>query len=182
MFRRGLSVGVLVAGAVLSLAAPAWAPKYILGASAFGECGGGGVVDSRFQGSFTVRSFAVSGGALVADAFVVGSCAAGLDTTAVVPRAAYTFPVTVTTFCDGDDVGYEVRPGAATVGAVLGASEKDGTAVKLGLDLAPSTVVDRRWSSDESRSVRARLCALDTIAAHRPASALAQALNALALG
>lgn len=180
---RGLVVMAASVAAVLSVAAPGWAPKYILGASGFGDCGGGGVAASRFQGSFTVRSFLASGGQLYADAFVVGGCTSTAgDTVAVVPRGAYSFPVSLTTFCSGDDVGYEVRPGAALVGAVLGESEKDGVAVKTTLDLAPATVVDRRWNADDPRSVRGRLCALNAIAGHRPASDLAQVLNSLALG
>jgi hypothetical protein len=179
---RGLVVVATSVAAVLSVAAPGWSPKYILGASAFGDCHGDGVAASRFQGSFTVRSFLSSGGQLLADALVVGSCTAvSGDTVAVVPRAAYAFPVSLTTFCAGDDAGYEVRPGAAAVDGVLGDSAKDGVAVKMALDLAPTTVVDRRWGSDESSSVRARLCALHTIAGHRSPAELAQVLNVLAL-
>jgi hypothetical protein len=179
---RGVVASVAAVAAVVSVATPGWSPKYILGASAFGDCLGDDVTPSRFQGSFTVRSFLSSGGQLVADALVVGGCTSTAgDTVAVVPQAAYQFPVSLTTFCSGDDVGYEVRPGAALVGAVLGDSAKDGVAVKMTLDLAPTTVVDRRWSADEPPSVRARLCALDTIAAHRPAAELARVLNNLAL-
>lgn len=183
---RSLSRAAAVAGtAALSLvlaASPAWAPKYILGAFAFGTChlpGG----DARFEGAFTATGFSADGGTLYVTGEVVGTCYdTGGDVAATVSSFVQSFPVTsVTTACTRTDAVVEVRPGAALVGAVLGEDTKDGEAVKMTLDLG-GTVLDRVWSPDEPASVKARLCAVDRIAAHRPDADLARALDALVLG
>ena len=177
--------GLVAASAALSLvvaASPAWAPKYLLGAFAVGTCDlpSG---DARFEGAFTATGFSADGGTLYVTGQVVGSCydTAG-DVVATVPSFVQAFPVTsVTTACNRTNAVVEVRPGAATVGAVLGSDTKDGEPIKMPLDLG-GTVLDRVWSPDEPASVKARLCAVDRIAAHVPDARLAQALNALVLG
>jgi hypothetical protein len=181
--RGGLARVAVVAAAsataVAVAAGPAWAPKYILGASAFGTCS---VSDARFQGDFTVHSFFASPtGDLMAVALVGGSCNAGGEVVAVVTHGLYEYPVAMTASCDATSAAVEFRPGAATVGATLGDDPKTGEPVKLTLDLAPTTVVDRTWSADESKSVRGKLCAIAHMAGHRSAGDLAAALNSLTM-
>jgi hypothetical protein len=171
------------AAAVLAVAAPAWAPKYILGASAHGDC----VVDggtTAFQGDFRITSFGVAGDTLVANAIVVGTCT---DTAAevayTVPGAGYTFPVlSVTGACNESEAVVQVRPGSALVGAFAGTDEKTGEKVKLTLDLARGTLAERSWTTGDPAAVRGKLCAVARLVEHAPVPRLANALNTLVLG
>jgi hypothetical protein len=162
-------------------ASPAWAPKYILGATAFGTC------DLRdgasFQGSFTVSGFSSSGGQLYATGAVAGSCDSGGDVVATVPSTVTTFAVaSVTATCSAVGANVEIRPGAGTVKGLLGDTPKDAEPVVFGLDLAPSTVVERSWVPGDPRATYGRLCAVTANVAHRDAASLATVLNALVLG
>jgi hypothetical protein len=178
---RRIATIVAAAGLTLGLAAPpAFAPKYILGASAFGDCAT--TPPSRFQGSFTVTSFGSARGRLLANATLVGTCAAGLTTVATVPVAPYVFPVvSVAGSCDATHAVVQVRPGAAVVGGFLGEDAKTGAAVRFPVTLS-STVAERSWTVDEPRSVRARICAMAIAARYLPLPHLAPLLNALVLG
>jgi hypothetical protein len=179
---RAATVAAVVAATVGGVAAPAWAPKYILGSSAFGRCVLPGGSEPLFQGGFTVLSFSASGGRLYATAAVSGACLDGLAVAAVVPPATYTFPVeALTADCAVESAVVEVRPGAATVDGVLGAVAEGGAKVSFGLDLYPSTVVDRIWMAGDPMSERARLCAVAKMTAHRSPAGAATALNALLL-
>jgi hypothetical protein len=166
------------AGALVSLAAPAWAPKYILGASAHGDCVLDGAT-TTFLGDFTVTSFGAVDGALMANGTLAGTCGAGAYT---VPFATYAFPVeSVTGVCNDADAVVQVRPGSALVGAFTGTDEKTGERVKLTVDLN-STVAERSWVTGDPAAVRGRLCAVARLTAHAPVARLATALNALVLG
>lgn len=181
---RPATVALAAALAVGTLAAPAWAPKYILGAFAFGTCDVPGQDASRFEGSLTALSFSSSDGTLYVTGPVVGTCygTAG-NTVATVPSFVATFAVvSLTTACTPTDAVVEVRPGAALVGGFLGDDAKTGEPVKLTLDLTNGTVLDKTWAPSDPMPVKARLCAVDAVAAHRPDASLASLLNRLVLG
>jgi hypothetical protein len=176
MLRKTLTraaVACAVAGGVVAGAAtPALAPKYILGASAYGTCGVAG--EPLFNGDFTVESFTAKGGQLLAVAMVAGSCVDGLDVAGSVPPGVYAFPVAATTECVPGSAVVEIRPGAATVAGDLGGEKTEFT-----LDLS-STVVDRIWMEGDPASERARICAVGR-ASGRSAAQRARLLNALVL-
>ena len=169
----------VVLGTVAGVAAPAWAPKYILGSFAFGDC----LLDETvsFSGDFTVLSFGARDNEVYASASVTGSCVKGLDVVATVPPGVYEFPVGLSTECVHTSAVLEIRPRAALVGGILGADPKSGEPRKFVLDLR-STVVDRIWMESDPEQERARLCAIDR-AVRRGASAtqLARLLNELTL-
>ncbi len=176
--------GCVAAGTALSvglLAAPAWAPKYIFGASAFGTCTIDGQADSHFQGSLTVLTFAAVDGQLGVTGTVVGTCAdASANPVATVDQGPYDFSVeSLTTECTRDNAGIEIRPGSGTVGGFVGDS-KD--AVKFTLDLTPSTVIDLTWRPGDPGALRGGLCALHNVVPHRDAAGVATALNTLLIG
>jgi hypothetical protein len=180
--RRAAAVVVTAGLAAVSPGAPAWGPKYILGASAFGTCA---LPDgpAAFQGDFRITSFGVTSGGLVANAFVVGSCAGpGVETAATVRGPAVVYPiVSVVATCDPAHAVAQFRPGTATVGGFLGADEKTGEAVRFPLNLAPSTVVERMWSPGDPASLRAQVCAVARLLPHAPPQALANVLNSLVI-
>jgi hypothetical protein len=94
-----------------------------------------------------------------------------------------TFPVeSVASTCTSTHAHVEFRPGAATVGGILGDNARDGEAVKFTLDLAPSTVVEQNWFAGDPRATYGRLCAVDANLTHRDPARLANVLNALVLG
>lgn len=176
-----LAVGAaVVAGTLGGVAAPAWAPKYILGSFAFGECEL--AEPASFDGDFTVLSFHASGGQLYATASLTGTCVDGVEVVATVPPGVYEFPVALTTVCEPADAVLEIRPGAALVGGILGPDPKTGEPEKVVVDLSRGTVVDRIWMTGDPRSEGARLCAVDR-AVDRGASAsqVATLLNQLVL-
>ncbi len=180
---RVASVAVASAVPVVTLALPAWAPRYILGASAFGDCRVDGLADSRFQGAFTVLSFSVADGQLQVTGNVGGTCADGAGIVVTVPAEPFTFPVLSTTAsCDPNGATVQFVPGATTVGGVLGDDTKDGEAVKFTLDLSRATILERTWSPGDPRAVHARLCALDRILDHREPADLLPLLDNLLLG
>ena len=170
-----LAAAVAVAGGT---AAPAYAPKYILGSLAFGECAVGGT----FEGDFTTVSFSSSGGALYATGAVSGRCLDGLDVVATVPPGVFTFPVTeIWADCAPDSTGLRFRPGTALVGGYLGADEKTGEAVKFDLALARSTLVELDWTLGDPVSLRGHVCAVAAMLRRRPPADLARVLNTLLL-
>jgi len=172
-----------VAAPLVLLAPAAWAPKYILGASAYGTCAVPGHEGALFQGTFTVTGFSSSGGSLWATGSIVGSCYDGTDVVATVLGTKNAFPVeSVTAMCTRTQAHVDIRPGAAEVDGVLGASVKDGEPVTFNLDLAPSTVVERSWDAGDPRETYGRLCAVAANVAHRDPADLATVLNALVLG
>jgi hypothetical protein len=176
---RVATSAAVVLGVVVGVAAPAWAPKYILGSFAFGEC----VLEERvgFSGDFTIESFFASGNEVWANATVTGSCVQGFDVLATVPPGVYAFPVAVSGECVDSSAVLEVRPRAALVGAVLGPDPKEGERAKITLDLA-STVVDRIWMDGDPPRERARLCVvLHAIERGASATRAAKLLNELAL-
>ena len=171
-----LAVASTVVAGTVGAATPAWAPKYILGSLAYGDC----VLPepgSRFGGDFTVLSFSAGRGELWVTAAVSGACVDGLDVTATVPAGVYTFPVeSIATDCDAEFAGVDIRPGAATV-----AGEVGGDRTTFTLDLYPSTIVERTWMTGEPKAARGRLCAVHRMAQRRSPAQLAKALNALVL-
>ena len=177
LLTRAATVAAATATA-LSVTAPAWAPKYILGATALGDCVLDGATTS-FLGDFTITSFGVLDSALVVNGTVAGSCGAGQYT---VPAAPYVFPVeSVSGSCNESEATVAVRPGAALVGAFTGTDEKTGERVKLTLDL-DRTVAERSWVTGDPAALRGKLCAAGRLAEHAPAERLATALNTLVLG
>jgi hypothetical protein len=182
MVRRSVSrvllCAAVAAGTVGGVASPAWAPKYIFGSLAFGGCG---LPDdtATFSGDFTVLGFSSDKGQLLVTASVTGSCLQGLTVMATAPTGVYTFPVvSLVTECVAESAVVEIRPGAATVGGVLGDKSDN---VKFVLDLYPSTVIDRIWMEGDPESERGRLCALDRMLDRHPAADLATELNQLVL-
>ncbi len=174
-FARLAVASAVVAGTV-SVATPAWAPKYILGASAYGACGLA-EPGSRFSGDFTVLRFHAAQGRVWATAAVTGTCVDGLDVTATVPAAVYTVPVVeVTTECTAESAIVEIRPGATTVAGDVG-----GVKSAFQLDLYPSTVIDRIWMPGDPPRDRARLCAVHRTARRGSPAQVARALNELLL-
>ena len=173
--RAALALAV-VGGTVVGAASPAWAPKYILGASAFGECGIPG--PPGFTGDFTVESFYARGDQLYAFAAVSGVCIDGLDVVGRVPGGVYPFPVAATAECVDGSAVLEVRPGAAAVEGTLG-EVKDLTTFTL--DLSRGTVVDRIWMTGDPPAERARLCAVERALGTRSATQVARLLNQLTL-
>ena len=185
MMRKSLTrASVLVTAAwlpVAGLAAPAWGPKYIFNASAYGGCGTDPA--SHFEGEASVVDFSASGGVLYADATVQGTCVDGTRVTATVPLGTYSFRVNaVETDCTDTDVLVYIRPGTSTVQAYLG-DIKDGTPVPMALDLGPGTTIERTWTDGDPRGERGRLCAAHRIVSGGPSAAvLARVLDALVLG
>ena len=161
------------ATAVALLAAPAWAPKYILGASAFGTCELD--PDARFQGSATVQQFYADRGQLWAVLRVVGSCG---DNLVEVPSDLFAFPIDATASCGQTSATVQFRPGAGTVGGIP--VDKSG-AVKFTLDLAPSTVIELTWAASDPKELRGRICAIAANLGHRSAADTADVLNQLVL-
>jgi len=175
VLRRVVTVLTTALAPVLLVAAPGWAPKYIFGTSAIGTCDL--ATAPRFQGSVTAQAFFAQDGQLYAWLLTVGTCGGGsLDV--VVPQERYAFPVTVSAECGRTAATVQIRPGAATVGGV---PADKGDAVKLTLDLAPATVVERQWTVTEPRSVYGALCAVDAVISHRDVSDVANVLNRLLL-
>jgi hypothetical protein len=181
-------VATTAATTLLGFATGAWAPKYILGASAFGTCTIDGET-SRFQGSFTVLGFFVGHDGLSVTANIVGSCTDQAATTvAVVNNGNYAFPVEhFEALCDDLNQVVRFRPGGALVAGTLEAP-KDGSAA-IALDLSGdvagsgSTIVQRAYdNANDAASVRAKLCAVAKITAHRSPAELAKQLNQLVLG
>ena len=172
--------GSIVAGVVGGVASPAWAPKYILGSFAFGQCEIDDVGETSFAGDFTVTSFEDVGGTLYVVGSLSGTCIDGLDHVAAVAPGVYRFPVVdFTVECNDEFAGIDLRPGAERVGGTL-TDDKD-TAVRITLDLYPSTIVERTWMPGEERSVRGRLCALFRMSQHRTPAELAGQLNQLVM-
>lgn len=176
MLRTALSRAAVACAVVLGTvglcATPAAAPKYILGALAYGDCEVPG--EPLFNGDFTIESFSAKDGELLVTAMVGGSCVAGLDVVGGVPPGVYTFPAALTAECVDTSAVIEVRPGATTVAGFVGDEKTDFT-----LDLS-RTVVDRIWMDGDPESERARLCAVAR-AVDRPAKQVARLLNALTL-
>lgn len=176
MLRKTLSRAAVacavVLGTVGGAATPASAPKYILGALAFGDCEVAG--EPLFNGDFTVESFGAKDGQLLATAMVNGSCVEGLDVVGSVPPGVYTFPITVVTECVPSSAVIEIRPGATTVAGEVGGEKADFT-----LDLS-RTVADVIWMEGDPESERAKICAVAR-ASGRTAPQQARLLNALIL-
>ncbi|HEU0132751.1 MAG TPA: hypothetical protein VFQ85_17350 [Mycobacteriales bacterium] len=179
--RRCLAVATAALGVVAVAGTPAWAPKYILGANAYGTCVFPDGSTARFEGAFTVLGFSAPGGVLSVTGAVAGSCLGDGDAVATVPGGSWTFPVTslLTDCTTAETAVVQFRPGAATVDAVTGPTPKDGEQVKTTLDLASGTTLERDWFASDPVSLRARLCAADRAARHARPAGLAQALNAL---
>lgn len=169
----------VVAGTVAGVASPAWAPKYILGSFAFGDClVDGDASETSLSGDFAVESFTNVDGTLYVNGLLTGSCFDGLDQRATIAPGVYSFPVVEMRIeCNDEFAGIDVRPGAARVGGEDAAKDP----VKITVDLYPSTIVERTWMPGEARSVRGRLCALSRMSPHRDAAALAVVLDQLVL-
>lgn len=162
----------VVLGTVGVAGAPAWAPKYIFGALAFGNCEVAG--EPLFNGDFTIESFRARNDQLLATAMVSGACVDGLDVVGSVPPGVYTFPISVTTECVTTSAVIEIRPGATTVAGDVGGEKTEFT-----LDLA-RTVADVIWMEGDAESERAKICAVSR-ASGRTATQQARLLNALVL-
>lgn len=175
--RRAFAVAAASTLGAVALATPAWGPKYILGASAYGDCTGHGSDVVRFEGTLTVRSFSRSGSTLLVTGLLTGTCVTDDNVVvATVQETVATFPVwSVETFCTFPDVGVFVRPGVMTSGYDV----KTGEALPFGVDLSRGTVVERTWTDGDPPSLRGQLCALDRIAHRRPLASLAPVLDML---
>jgi hypothetical protein len=176
-----LAAVVAAAAATAVAAPPAWAPKYILGSNAYGDC----VLEAstaQFQGEATILGFSSSGGELLATLLVRGVCVDGTTVVATVPEASYVFPVAVSASCALDGAAVEVRPGEAAVRGLVGPDVRDAVSATFIVDLSRGTVVDQIWLPNDPVALRARLCAVARLTAHRPAASLATVLNALLLG
>lgn len=173
---RGVAVLLASVAGACALASPAWAPKYILGSAAYGDCVDRASEVSRFEGTYEVRSFARSGSTLTVTGLLEGRCAT--DDGAIVgtvDEAVATFVVNaVETFCADPDVGVFVRPGVMLAGHDV----KTGDALPFGVDLSRGTVLERTWTDGDPASLRGQLCALDRIAHRRPLWSLAPVLEA----
>ena len=183
MARRALArlavAGTVMAGVVGGVAAPAWAPKYILASFAFGECLLDDGTTGHLTGDFTVESFQNADGKLQVNGMLTGACIDAGTRVATIDPGVYTFAVVdVRAECRDDFAGLDLRPGAGRVGGVLG---EKGDAVKMTVDLYPSTVVERDWRPGDAMSVRGRLCALARMVAQRDPAELAGILNQLVL-
>lgn len=169
----------VVVGTVAGVASPAWAPKYILGSFAFGDClVDGDSAETSLSGDFEVTSFSSAGGTLYVNGTLTGACLDGLDQRATITPDVYSFPVVdLTVECNDEFAGLDLRPGAARVGG----EGLDKVPVKMTVDLYPSTIVERTWMPGEPMSVRGRLCALSRMSLRRDAASLATVLDQLVL-
>lgn len=168
---------VLVSAAVLpvALAAPAWAPKYILGSSAYGDCLRHAGEVERFEGTLVPTSFSRSGSTLLVSGVLSGFCSTDdAVMVASLPETAATFPVvSVDAFCDGPDVGVMIRPGVQLSGTDL----KTGEPAEFLVDLTRGTVIETSWTLGDPKALRGKLCALDRIADRVPLATLAPILD-----
>lgn len=172
------SVAVALAAVPLLPAAPAWAPKYILGSAAYGDCLRPAATEvERFEGLYEPTSFSRSGSSLLVTGLLNGVCTTDAGVvTAVLPETVATFPVTsVDAFCAYPDIGVHVRPGVQ----VSGADPKTGQAAPFLVDLSRGTVIERSWTDGDPAALRGRLCALDRLAGLAPLPALAAYLDGL---
>ncbi|HEX8001725.1 MAG TPA: hypothetical protein VF519_03415 [Mycobacteriales bacterium] len=176
LLTRVPSVLAAAAVAVPLVAGPAWGPKYILGASAYGDCLRDPDRVERFEGTLSVRSFSRAGATLLVTGLLSGTCATDAgEVTAVLPEVVATFPVlSVDAFCTPPDVGVMIRPGAQ----VSAYDSKTGAATPFAVDLTRGTVIERSWTTGDPAGLRGKLCALDRIADRRPLASLAPVLNA----
>lgn len=166
---------VVVVGVVSGVATPAYAPKYIFGSFAYGDCDLASVEGARFEGEFTILGFSADKGQLLVTAMVSGVCKSGAFTIAATPIPdVYTFPVdSLHAHCEPDSALLQVRPGATTV------VTREGE--KFTLDLSVSTVAERWWDAGEPAYVRAHLCAIDRLIDRQPYDRLAPVLDQLVL-
>lgn len=177
LLARSAAVVASTALAVCAAGSPAWAPKYIFGSLAYGDCLRGGSEPERFEGTLTVTSFSRSASSLLATGLLSGACLTDAGAvTAVLPEHVATFVVgSVEAFCTDPDVGVMVRPGVQ----VSGRDAKTGAPAPFLVDLSRGTVVERSWTPGDPMSERGKICALDRIADRRPLPALAPVLNGL---
>jgi len=177
LYTRAATVAATAALAVAAAASPAWAPKYIFGSFAYGDCLRGAATPERFEGTLTVTSFARSGSSLLVTGLLSGTCFTDAGSvTALLPETVGTFVVgSVEAFCTDPDVGVMIRPGVQVSGYDL----KTGHPAPFLVDLSRGTVVERSWTLGDPLSVRGKICALDRIADRRPLPALAPVLNVL---
>ena len=157
---------------------PAWAPKYILGAAAYGDCLRHSGEVERFEGQFEPTSFDRSGSTLLMTGVLSGVCLTD-DTAEIVarlPETVATFPVvSVDAFCVFPDIGVHVRPGSQ----LSGYDAKTGEPAEFLVDLTRGTTVESSWTDGDPMALRGRLCALDRLADRAPLPALAAFLDGL---
>lgn len=162
-------------------ASPAWAPKYILGAAAYGDCLRRSTDVERFEGLFEPTSFDRSGSSLLVTGVLSGVCLtdATAEIVATLPPTVATFPVvSVDAFCDYPDVGVHVRPGSQ----MSGHDVKTGDPAEFLVDLTRGTTIEQSWTDGDPVALRGKLCALDRIADRRPLEMLAPVLDTLVRG
>jgi len=172
--RLGVSLAV-VGATVGGLASPAFAPKYIFGALAYGGCELDAAEDARFEGEFTILGFSAAKGQLYVQAALSGDCKDGaFSIAATAEPGVYQFPVlSLNGHCEADSAVLEIRPGAAQVLSAKGD--------KFVLDLGGSTVAERWWDPADPAPVRAHVCAIVRLLDRQPYTRLAPVLNQLVL-
>lgn len=181
--KRLLALATALAAVAVPLlpAAPAWAPKYILGSAAYGDClRREGAEVERFEGNLEVLSFSRSGSSLLVTGLLTGFCSTDAGTvTATLPETVATFAVaSVDAFCVYPDIGVHVRPATQ----VSGTDAKTGEPAPFLVDLSRGTVIERSWTDGDPKALRGILCALDRIADRRPLAMLAPVLDTLVRG